>query len=116
MSALADLDIVVTGCIIVMAVLALLWGLTAGVGRLVALGNGVHDRRRRAPGAVAEIPPHHLVAIAAAVEAVIGEPHRIAGISAPAHRVPAWAGAGRHRRPNHQPTNGGSPNKRTDGS
>lgn len=114
MSVLADLDIVVTGCIIVLAVLALLWGLTAGVGAIVAIGHRVNDRRRRALEP-AGIPPHHLVAIAAAVEAVIGQPHRIVGISAPAHRVPAWAGAGRHRRPNHQPAGGGFPNKRTDG-
>jgi len=118
-SVLADLEIVITGCVIVMAALALLWGLTVLLGCVVALGGGVEGvdgDRRAAPVKTAGLPLHHLVAIAAAVEAVIGAPHRIVGIVAPAHRVPAWAGAGRHRRHDHRPVGGVSPNKRTDGS
>lgn len=126
MSALQDLEIVVTGCIIVMAVLALLWGLMVGVGRLVALGHALQARFRPAAAvetakaapaiAAAGIPSHHLVAIAAAVDVALGVPHRIVGISAPAHRVAGWAASGRHRRPDFRPAGASPLNKRTDGS
>gem|GEM_PF-6601747 len=119
MSILADLEIVATGCAVVVGALALLWGLMALVGRLVALCS----RRPAAATAGAEfavvalcIPAHHLVAIAAAVEATLGGGYRISGISAPAHRIPAWAASGRHPRPDRRPADGGLPNKRTDGS
>lgn len=125
MSALQDLEIVVTGCVIVMAVLALLWGLTVGIGGVAVLGKRLGGRRRAAGagGALeavpalgaAGIPPHHLAAIAAAVEAVLGARHRLVGISAPAHRVAGWAASGRHRRPGSGPVGGSPLNKRTDG-
>ncbi len=110
MSILADLEIVATGCAIVMGALALLWGLTALVGRLVALGHGLAPAAplQAKPATVPGIPAHHLVAIAAAVEATLGEGHRIAGIAAPAHRVPAWTSSARYPQSRRRPAPGGS--------
>jgi len=101
MNSLADLmqeiDVMAIGCAVVMAALALLWGLTALVGRLVELGNRIGARRAAAhPAAVAVgVPPHHLAVIAAAVAAIIEAPHRIVRVRAPGHRSAAWAGSGR---------------------
>lgn len=115
MSVLQDLEIVATGCAIVLGALALLWGLTALVGHVVALGSGLG--RPRPVAAVAEdVPAHHLVAIAAAVAAVLGEGHRIVAIAAPAHRVPAWASSARYPQSRRRPALGGSSHERTNGS
>lgn len=117
MSVLADLEVVATGCAIVLAALALLWGLTALVGRLVvALGGGLSRSQAIAAPVGHGVPPHHLVAIAAAVEATLGEGHRIVGIAAPAHRVPAWASSARYPQSHRRPALGGSLYERTDGS
>ncbi|MBE0532830.1 MAG: hypothetical protein IH626_18550 [Rhodospirillales bacterium] len=113
MSVLADLEIVATGCAIVVGALALLWGLTALVGHLVALGS---PRPVVAAAAADGVPAHHLVAIAAAVEATLGEGHRIVGIAAPAHRVPVWASSARYPQSHRRPAFGGSLHERTDGS
>ncbi|WP_316977213.1 hypothetical protein [Shumkonia mesophila] len=115
MSILADLKIVATGCTIVLGALVLLWALTAALGRLVAFGHGL-GRSRPAAVAAEGIPAHHLVAIAAAVEATLGEGHRIAGIAAPAHRVPGWASSARYPQSHRRPALGGSLHERTDGS
>ena len=104
---MSELEVMATGVAIVMGVLALLWGLTAAIGA-VAVGAGKVARRpRRAAsggktGTGADgIPPHHLVAIAAAVAEVIGAPHRIVRVTAPAHRQTDWTARSRggHRSP-----------------
>lgn len=115
MSVLEDIEIVATGCAIVLGALTLLWGLTSLVSRVVALGGGLG--RPRPVAAVAEgVPAHHVVAIAAAVAAVLGEGHRIVGIAAPAHRVPAWASSARYPQSRRRPAPGGSLHERTNGS
>ncbi len=102
---MSELEIMVTGVAIVMGVLALLWGLTSGIGAIV-VGAGKMAQRPRRKAAVeagdeAGIPAHHLVAIAAAVAEVIGAPHRIVRVTAPAHRQSDWTARGRggHRTP-----------------
>ena len=117
---MADLEIMVSGVAIVLGVLVMLWGLTALVGVLFRLATKGRGRAKGGDGgaeagggeasgaaveAVAEdgAPPHHLVAIAAAVEAVLGQPHRILRVSAPPHRAPAWVREGRVE---HNPFNG----------
>ena len=118
MNILADLEIVAIGCAIVVGALVVLWVVTALVGRLVALGGGtsLQAAARNEPPAGSGIPLHHLVAIAAAVEATLGAGHRVAAISAPAHRVPAWASSARYPQPDRRPALGASLNERTDGS
>lgn len=110
MSVLADLEIVAIGCAIVLGALAALWGLTALVGRAAALGGGRPGDAAAAAAPAAEpatahgVPPHHLAAIAAAIEATLGGGHRVVGISAPAHRVPAWAASWTSGRTDHEKT------------
>lgn len=119
MNILADLEIVAIGCAVVVGALAVLWGVTALIGRIVALGGGGGSALAATASGLAVapgIPPHHLVAIAAAVEATLGAGHRLAAISAPAHRVPAWASSARHPQPDRRPALGGLLNERTDGS
>jgi len=114
-SALQDLEIVATGCAVVLGALALLWGLTALVGRVAAFASRLGHSN---PVAAVEagVPAHHVVAIAAAVAAVLGEGHRIVGIAAPAHRVAAWASSARYPQSRRRPAPGGSLHERTNGS
>jgi len=97
---LDDVEIMLTGAAIVMAVLALLWGLTALIGALVRGGARIASGAKKQPmddAPQAGIPPHHLAVIAAAAAELIQEPHRIVRISAPAHRAPGWTGQARLR-------------------
>ena len=105
---MSELEIMVTGVAIVMGVLALLWGLTSVVGAIVVGAGKVANRPGRDPATgkrgeaeAGGIPPHHLVAIAAAVAEVVGAPHRIVRVSAPAHRQTDWTARSRggHRLP-----------------
>ena len=104
---MSELEIMVTGRHHRDGRAALLWGLTTGIGAIV-VGAGKVAQRPRRKGAGgrgqktrAGIPAHHLVAIAAAVAEVIGAPHRIVRVSAPAHRQSDWTARGRggHRTP-----------------
>jgi len=116
---LADLEIVATGCAVVVGALILLWWLTALIGRIVALSGGGGSALATTGSGLpvaSGIPPHHLVTIAAAIEATLGSDHQIVAISAPAHRVPAWASSGRRGAPDRRPALGGFLNERTDGS
>jgi glutaconyl-CoA/methylmalonyl-CoA decarboxylase subunit delta len=98
---MAQLEVMVTGVTIVMGVLTLLWALTALVGAATSgaskAGNLARNRRSRSKQPDGAIPPHHLVAIAAAVSEVIGAPHRIVRVTAPAHRTLDWSGQTRMR-------------------
>jgi Na+-transporting methylmalonyl-CoA/oxaloacetate decarboxylase gamma subunit len=99
-SFLDDVEIMVTGAAIVVAVLALLWGLTALIGVGVRCAGRIANGSKTRPEAntpESGIPPHHLVVIAAVAAETIQAPHRIVRISAPAHRAPGWTGQGRLR-------------------
>jgi len=101
---LDNLELIGTGFAVVMLVLASLWGASA----LVAIGFRLGDRRRAspvaptpaapvpaAPPAATGIPPHHLVAITAAVAQVLGAGVRITQVAAPPHKVEGWPMEGR---------------------
>lgn len=98
---MAELEVMVTGVAIVMGVLALLWTLTALVGVFTSATskarNAARNRRIKKAEPAEGIPPHHLVAIAAAVSGMIASPHRIVRVAAPAHRTQGWAGQTRVR-------------------
>jgi len=107
-SVLAEIEIVAIGCAVVVGALALLWGLTALVGRVAAPERGrAADAAAPVPAVVAAahgVPAHHLAAIAAAIDATLGGGHRVVGIAAPAHRVPAWAASWTSGRTDHEKT------------
>ncbi len=101
MTSWADrLELIATGCAVVMVALAALWLLTALIGLFFARNgkkgeNGNGDRPSPAPPPIATsefgIPEHHRVAVAAAVALLMeGRPHRIATIHVPTHRAPVW--------------------------
>ena len=103
---MADLEVLVSGIAVVLAVLTLLWTLTVLMGFLYRTAT----RRPRRPDPKREdtegekgVPPHHLVAIAAAVAAVVGRPHRIRRIAAPTDGRSGW---GRDSRATPGPTGG----------
>lgn len=97
------LTFILSGFGVVMLVLAALWLTTAIVGRAFAAAEG------RAVPAVASapapaaptapvfegVPPQHVVAISAAVAVLTGGRGRVVSVSAPPHRVAAWAQEGR---------------------
>ena len=94
------LELIATGCVVVLIALSILWLLTAVVGRFfMRNGNGRPADQKPAPVAAPlkaadeGVPEHHRVAIAAAVAQMMeGRPHRVAAIRVPAHRAPAWRG------------------------
>lgn len=95
---IADLEVLVSGIGVVLAVLVLLWALTVLMGFLYRTAT----RRPRKPASVPEgagdekgVPPHHLVAIVAAVATVLDRPHRIRRIVAPTTGRSGWARDGR---------------------
>ena len=93
----ANVEIILTGFGVVMGALTILWAMTSLIGQVAIR----IDRRTPAPVTVpaspepatkdSGIPAHHLVAIAAAVDAVLDRPHRIVAVEAPPHRVTGWA-------------------------
>lgn len=87
------------GFTVVMGVLALLWGVTALVGRafIGRVGAPAASGPSKAPPPAPSggIPPHHLAAIAAAVHAVTEGRGRVVHVVAAPHRAGAWAQHGR---------------------
>ncbi len=108
---LENLELIGTGFGLVMAVLASLWGATALIGRVFVSRAAAEAARAAsaaaavaapaaapsAPAAVGDgrIPPHHLVAITAAVQAVMQRPVRVTHIAAPPHSIRQWPLEGR---------------------
>ena len=97
---LDQLALILTGFSIVIGVLSGLWGACA----LVALGFREKGSPAVAPvspsapvtaSSEGTVPPHHLVAIAAAVAAVMSSPYRIVNIDAPPQNADNWKVEGR---------------------
>lgn len=95
------LTFILSGFGVVLLVLAALWLTTALVGRVFAAAG-----ERAAPGAAPTpaapptpvfegVPPGHVAAISAAVAVLTGGRGRVVSVTAPPHRVPAWAQEGR---------------------
>ncbi len=92
----ANVEIILTGFGVVMGALTVLWAITALVGQVMIRAGRAAPAPAPAPARTEPgIPAHHLVAIAAAVDAVLDRPHRIVAVEAPAHRVAGWARQGR---------------------
>lgn len=103
---MASMNVLLVGVTVVLAVLALLWLLTASVGIGFKTANGLGARRRAAASAAApepapqaaaesDIPPAHLAVIAAAVASMTDAPHRIVRVTAPTNTKASWVLAGR---------------------
>ncbi len=85
----AQLELIATGAVVVVAALAFLWLVTAAVGQ--AFLPRFRNAAAANPPAAAEVPAHHRVAIAAAVAVALqGRPHRILTVQVPALRIPGW--------------------------
>lgn len=99
---LENLEMIGTGFAVVMAALALLWGACALVGYFfikaekAAAAAPVAQKPQPARASAAPgVPPHHLVAIAAAVADTLGAGYRITRVAAPGHKVNEWPLEGR---------------------
>jgi len=95
-----DLELIGTGFVAVLAVLALIWGTCALVGAYFIRAAARETAAQAAPPAPAPmgtegVPPHHLAAIAAAVTAVMGPGFRVNRVLAPAHQTDNWPLEGR---------------------
>lgn len=95
-----DLELIGTGFVAVLAVLALIWGACALVGAYfirAAARVAPAPAPMAAPQPVAAegVPPHHLAAIAAAVATVMGPGYRVNRVLAPAHQTDNWPLEGR---------------------
>ena len=87
------------GLVVVMGILALLWGVMELVGRIFV---GREARSAPAPRPAAPllatppgIPAHHVAAIAAAVAAITGGRGRVVRVTAAPHQAQAWSQHGR---------------------
>ena len=101
---MAHLEIIAIGFATVLTVLAVLWLVSAAIGKQFAQGaHAVAPDAAVPPAVPAEIgvpadtgvPAHHLAVIAAAVDAVLDSPFRIVRVTAPAHWTAGWAHQGR---------------------
>jgi len=94
---LDNLELIGTGFTVVILVLAALWGMSALVGRAFIRAGAAAKPAAAAPAPVVApgVPPHHLVAIAAAVAETLGAGVRITRVAAPAHKVEGWPIEGR---------------------
>ena len=95
-----DLELIGTGFVAVLAVLALIWGACALVGAYfirAAARVAPAPAPMAAPQPVAAegVPPHHLAAIATAVATVMGPGYRVNRVLAPAHQTDNWPLEGR---------------------
>lgn len=90
---MAVLEIMVTGFAVVFGVLILLWGVTTQSSVILS---GI-EKVGRMMSPKGKIPAHHMVAIAAAAEAVIEPRGRAVRVLVRPHNVPAWASEGRYR-------------------
>jgi len=97
---LDNLELIGTGFTVVMMVLASLWGMSALVGRAFTRAAAPKPSAAAlapapAPVVAPGVPPHHLVAIAAAVAETLGAGVRITRVAAPGHKVEGWPMEGR---------------------
>lgn len=95
---LDNLELIGTGFTVVILVLAALWAMSALVGRaFIRAGAAAKPAAAATPAPVVApgVPPHHLVAIAAAVAETLGAGVRITRVAAPAHKVEGWPIEGR---------------------
>ena len=103
---LENLEIILTGFVVVMLALAILWAACALIGSFFirqdknGSGSGGGSNAPKVPprAAVASragVPPHHLAAIAAAVAATLGAGYRVTRVAAPPHKVSEWPLEGR---------------------
>ena len=103
---LENLELIGTGFSVVMLVLAVIWGACALVGSVFtrAAAKAAAAASPSVPSAAASmpsapiapgVPPHHLVAIAAAVAHTLGAGYRVTRVAAPAHKVGDWPMEGR---------------------
>lgn len=96
------LGLIFTGFSVVMMVLAALWGACHGIGMIFiraeekAKAPAPAAPAPAAPAPASGVPPHHLVAIAAAVATSLGGGYVITSVAAPAHEVTAWPVEGRN--------------------
>ncbi|MGQ9365064.1 OadG family transporter subunit [Azospirillum sp. ST 5-10] len=90
---------ILTGFATVMAVLALLWGVLALIGRIFIARAAATLPAPAAPAVPAAtapgVPAHHLAAIAAAVTAITDGRGRVVRVQAAAHQSAGWARHGR---------------------
>ncbi|RLL63670.1 hypothetical protein [Paenirhodobacter hankyongi] len=94
---LDNLELIGTGFAVVMLVLAALWGMSALVSLAFIRAAAAPKPAAPAPAPVVApgVPPHHLVAIAAAVAETLGAGVRITRVAAPGHKVEGWPMEGR---------------------
>lgn len=99
---LDNLELIGTGFTVVLMVLASLWAMSALVGRAFTRAAAPKPSAGAsapapapAPVVAPGVPPHHLVAIAAAVAETLGAGVRITRVAAPAHKVEGWPIEGR---------------------
>ena len=89
---------IATGFGVTLGALALLWLISAAIGRLFAITGASASAAApagAAPAPPAGVPPSHLIAITAAVAAVTDGRGRVVSVRAPAHLASAWASEGR---------------------
>lgn len=92
----STLPLIGSGFMVVLLALALLWLVSALIGRLFALAaTRAPDTRKDTPPPAPVIPPAHLAAIAAAVATMTDSRGRIVTVWAPAHLTGNWASEGR---------------------
>ena len=103
---LENLEMIGTGFGVVMLVLALIWAACALIGLFFTRGAKADAAGAAKPAGAARpaaspampapgVPPHHLVAISAAVASTLGGGYRITRIMTPAHKVGNWPLEGR---------------------
>lgn len=109
---LENLELIGTGFAVVLSVLAVIWAACALMGSVFTRAAAKAAASAAAPPAVSApavsaapaqpsapiapgVPPHHLVAIAAAVAHTLGAGYRVTHVAAPAHKVGDWPMEGR---------------------
>lgn len=101
---MAHLEIIGIGFATVLGVLAVLWLVSATIGKVfvwtapaLAPGAAVAPAVPAKTGVLADsgVPAHHLAVIAGAAAAVLDRPFRIVRVTAPAHWSAGWAHQGK---------------------
>lgn len=107
MTFLEELFLVLLGFGIVVTVLAVLWLVSALVGRIFVTREAALARAASAaagppanqpvpaPAVAPGVPPAHLAAISAAVAVITGGRGRVASVRLPPHKAESWAQSGR---------------------
>ena len=94
---LDSISFILSGFGVVMGALALLWAVSALIGRVFTI-TATSSAAAVAPPATTTppgIPAAHVAAISAAVAAITGGRGRVVSVHAPAHVAHAWAQGGR---------------------